>query len=144
MFSVGLSEMVLPVKNVKSAAQFYQEIVGLTPDPAASSWEGVGQGWAWFWAGDPGKRQRVALLERSLANKRFAIKGVANVPEDRQWGQIHFAFEIPRDRIDRAVVHVRSAGVAVEGPIRLEWMKANAYYFYDLDGNLLEWWSPDR
>jgi len=29
------------------------------------------------------------------------------------------------------------------GPMRLEWMKADAYYFYDPDGNLLEWWTPD-
>lgn len=24
-----------------------------------------------------------------------------------------------------------------------EWMKASAYYFYDPDGNMLEFWSPD-
>ncbi len=143
MFSVGLSEIVLPVKDVKNEARFYQEVVGLTPDAAVSSWKGARDEWAWFWAGEPGKRQRVALLKSSLATERFLIKGVSDFPSERRWGRIHFAFEIPRDRIDDAVRHVRSAGVVVEGPVRLEWMKAIAHYFYDLDGNLLEWWSPD-
>ena len=143
MFSIGLSEIVLPVKDVKSAARFYQEVVGLIPDAAVSSWKGAHEEWAWFWAGEPGKRQRVALLKSSHANERFVIEGVSDFPNERRWGQIHFAFEIPRDRIDDAVRHVRSAGVVVEGPVRLEWMKAIAHYFYDLDGNLLEWWSPD-
>jgi catechol 2,3-dioxygenase-like lactoylglutathione lyase family enzyme len=31
----------------------------------------------------------------------------------------------------------------VYGPTEFEWMKARSYYFYDPDGNLLEFWSPD-
>jgi catechol 2,3-dioxygenase-like lactoylglutathione lyase family enzyme len=30
----------------------------------------------------------------------------------------------------------------VYGPVELEWMNAESYYFYDPDGNLLEFWSP--
>ncbi len=80
MFSIGLSEIVLPVKDVKSAARFYQEVVGLIPDAAVSSWKGAHEEWAWFWAGEPGKRQRVALLQSSHANERFVIKGVSDFP----------------------------------------------------------------
>jgi catechol 2,3-dioxygenase-like lactoylglutathione lyase family enzyme len=36
----------------------------------------------------------------------------------------------------------RSAGVEVYGPEQLDWMNAESYYFYDPDGNLLEFWSP--
>jgi catechol-2,3-dioxygenase len=32
----------------------------------------------------------------------------------------------------------------VYGPVRLDWMSADSYYFYDPDGNLLEWWSRDQ
>jgi catechol 2,3-dioxygenase-like lactoylglutathione lyase family enzyme len=32
--------------------------------------------------------------------------------------------------------------VEVYGPEQLDWMNAQAYYFYDPDGNLLEFWSP--
>jgi catechol-2,3-dioxygenase len=31
----------------------------------------------------------------------------------------------------------------VYGPKRFDWMSAEAWYFYDPDGNLLEFWSPD-
>ena len=30
------------------------------------------------------------------------------------------------------------------GPVEFDWLQARSYYFYDLDGNLLEFWSPDR
>jgi hypothetical protein len=41
------------------------------------------------------------------------------------------------------VARVESAGVEVYGPVHFDWMQADAYYFYDLDGNLLEFWSPN-
>lgn len=31
----------------------------------------------------------------------------------------------------------------VFGPVYFDWMEALSYYFYDPDGNLLEFWSPD-
>ena len=33
--------------------------------------------------------------------------------------------------------------VEVFGPVELEWRNARSYYFYDPDGNLLEFWSPN-
>ena len=56
---------------------------------------------------------------------------------------MHFAFEVARDDLDGAVGRVRGAGVEVFGPVELEWMNAESYYFYDPDGNLLEFWSPN-
>jgi catechol-2,3-dioxygenase len=56
---------------------------------------------------------------------------------------VHLAFEVPRDKLPDAVEHVQGEGVEVFGPVRLEWMGADSYYFYDPDGNLLEWWSRD-
>jgi catechol 2,3-dioxygenase-like lactoylglutathione lyase family enzyme len=55
---------------------------------------------------------------------------------------VHFAFEVARDDLDEAVARVGGAGVEVFGPVELEWMNAESYYFYDPDGNLLEFWSP--
>ena len=65
------------------------------------------------------------------------------LPPGQRWGKVHYAFEVPRVDLESAVAHVRAAGVEVYGPTRLEWMRALSYYFYDPDGNLLEWWSPD-
>ena len=31
----------------------------------------------------------------------------------------------------------------VYGPVELDWMQARSFHFYDLDANLLEFWSPE-
>ncbi len=132
MFSTGLAEIVLIVKDVKAAARFYREIVGLVPQTDAD------EQWAWFWAGEPGQARRVALHKGTLLFERQPA------PEGGEhWGQVHYAFHVPRERLADAVQHVRGKGVDVFGPISFDWMKASAYYFYDPDGNMLEFWSPD-
>ena len=54
---------------------------------------------------------------------------------------MHYAFEVPWDKLDDAVGHVRSKSVEVYGPVNLDWMNAVSYYFHDPDANLIEWWS---
>ena len=132
MFSRGLSEIVLVVDDVKDAARFYRDVVGLAPDGEADD------SWAWFWAGTPDRAQRIALHKGSLL-----FEEISPLPDGERWGRIHFAFEVPREKLDGAVAHVRDKGVEVYGPVYFERMKAKSYYLYDLDGNLLEFWSPD-
>src|SRR5688572_21273144 len=132
MFSVGLAEIVLIVKDVKASARFYQDVVGLTPESEADD------AWAWFWAGSVGKDQWVALHKGSLL-----FEGQPPPPTGERWGQVHYAFNVPRAQLEEAVQHVGKQGVEVYGPVHFDWMKAVAYYFYDPDGNLLEFWSPN-
>jgi catechol 2,3-dioxygenase-like lactoylglutathione lyase family enzyme len=129
--SLGLAELVLIVEDVPAAARFYEEVVGLMPENEASD------EWAWFWAGKEGAAQRVALHRGPLLFEEHSP-----YPEGERFGRVHFAFEVARDELDTAVDRVRKAGVDVHGPIEFEWMDADSYYFYDLDGNLLEFWSP--
>ena len=131
-FSSGLSEIVLIVSDVPSAARFYREVVGLEPETEAD------EGWAWFWAGEPGQDQRVALRKGSLMFEEHSP-----LPEGERGGRVHYAFHVRREGLTAAVDRVRRKGVEVYGPVRLEWMNADSYYFYDPDGNLLEFWSPD-
>lgn len=133
MFSIGLSEIVLIVNDVRASARFYREVVGLTPESEA------GDAWAWFWAGPVGQAQRVALHKGTLL-----FEGQSPLPGGERWGQVHYAFNVPRSQLEEAVQHVRRQEVEVYGPVHFDWMKATAYYFYDPDGNLLEFWSPDR
>lgn len=133
MFSSGISEMVLVVEDVRAAARFYEEVVGLTPEKEPS------EEWAWFWAGTPGDAQRIALRKGPLFFEEHSP-----LPEGERWGSVHYAFEVPNEKLDEAVEHVRGEGVEVYGPIRLDWMGADSYYFFDPDGNLLEWWSRDE
>ena len=94
--------------------------------------------WAWFWSGEPEKSARIALHRGSLLFEEHSPRS-----EGERWGRVHYAFQVSRAKLSEATAHVRSKGVAVYGPTRFEWMKAESFYFYDLDGNLLEWWSPD-
>ena len=132
MSSRGLAELVLIVEDVPAATRFYRDVVGLTLESEPSD------DWAWFWAGRPGDPQRVALHRGSLL-----FEDQSPFPDGERWGPVHFAFEIPRDELDQALERVRSGGVDIYGPVDFDWMQARAHYFYDLDGNLLEFWSPE-
>ena len=81
--------------------------------------------------------QRVALHRGTLL-----FEDHSPLPAGERFGQVHYAFHVPRDHLEMAVAHVRAAGVDVYGPVHFDWMSADSYYFYDLDGNLLEFWSP--
>jgi len=132
VFSQGLAEIVFIVADVPKAAAFYREVVGLIPETEAT------EDWAWFWAGEPGKPERIGLHKGTLLFEQHSP-----FPEGQRFGRIHYAFRVDRGDLDRAVAHVEAKGVEVYGPTHFEWMRAKSYYFYDLDGNLLEWWSPD-
>jgi catechol 2,3-dioxygenase-like lactoylglutathione lyase family enzyme len=127
--AAGISEIVLVVEDVARSAEFYEDVVGLEPISR------TGDTWAWFDAGAP--NQRLAVHKGSLLYEEHSPH-----PEGHRFGNVHFAFEVPRDRFEEAVEDVRSKGVPVYGPTELEWMSSTAYYFYDPDGNLLEFWSP--
>ncbi len=132
MSSLGLAELVLIVEDVPASARFYEDVVGLTLEHETSD------EWAWFWGGKVGAPQRVALHRGPLLFEEHSP-----YPQGERFGRVHFAFEVARDALDAAVDRVRKAGVEVYGPIELEWIRAWSYYFYDPDGNLLEFWSPE-
>lgn len=128
----GLVELVLVVADVRAAAAFYRDVVGLVPETEPDDH------WAWFWSGKPGASPRLALR-----NGRLLFEERSPLPEGHRFGQVHFALRVERANLEATLGRLNSNGVEVFGPSRLEWMKADSYYFYDLDANLLEWWSPD-
>lgn len=132
MFSRGISEIVLVVADVPRSAEFYRDVVGLTPFTPADD------DWAWFWTGAPEESARLALHRG-----RLLFEEHSPLPEGQRFGRVHYAFEVERSDLERAVAHVRERDVEVYGPTRFDWMRAESYYFYDPDGNLLEWFSPD-
>ncbi len=132
MFTIGLAEIVLIVEDVPRAARFYREVVGLTPATEADD------EWAWFWTGESQQSPRIALHRGPLLFEEHSPH-----PPGQRWGRVHYAFTVPREKLAAALDHLRTHGIEVYGPKRFEWMKATAYYFYDPDGNLLEFWSPE-
>ena len=132
MFSEGLAEIVLVVDDVERSARFYNSVVGLTPETPA------GDGWAWFWAGEPGHAQRLALRKGPLLSGEHSPP-----PEGGRWGKVHYAFAVPHGSLEAAVEHVSGSGFEVHSSTRFDWMGATSYYLDDPDGNLLEFWSPE-
>jgi len=51
--------------------------------------------------------------------------------------------EVNKENIELALNKMKNAGIKIYGPTKFEWMNATSYYFYDLDGNLVEYWSPN-
>ena len=131
MFSADLAEIVLIVEDVALSKAFYRDVVGLALRTESEDW-------AWFWAGEPEHSANIGLHKGRLLMQEHSPHG----PEHK-WGLLHYAFRVPRERLQSAVEHVRSHGVEVYGPVHFEWMKADSHYFYDPDGHVLEWWSPE-
>ena len=128
----SFSEIVLIVKDIPKSKKFYEDVVGLTI-------ESTDEEWVWFYVGDKQGIQRLAIHKGKLL---FEEK--SPLPEGKRWGQIHFAFEVGRNDLEKAVTRVKDDGVEVYGPQQFNWMNATSYYFYDPDGNLIEYWSPDN
>ena len=64
-------------------------------------------------------------------------------PEGERWGRVHYALTVPRETLKTAISHLREHGSEVYGPADIRWMRSRSYYFFDPDGNLLEFWSPE-
>jgi catechol-2,3-dioxygenase len=131
-FATGIAEIVLVVDDVPRSAEFYEDVVGLEPVSR------TGDEWAWFLAGEQGTRQRIAVHKGSLLFEEHSPH-----PEGHRFGNVHFALEVPRGRLEAAVEHLAAKEVEVYGPTHFDWMNAISYYFYDPDGNLLEFWSRE-
>ena len=126
----SFSELVLIVKDVKQSKKFYEEVVGLTVEKSDTDW-------VWFFVGEPAQKQRLAIHKGKLL-----FEENSPLPESKRWGQVHFAFEVEKENLDDALQEVKNKGIEIYGPVKFQWMKAESYYFYDPDGNLVEYWSP--
>lgn len=127
---------MLKVQDVHRAARFYRDVLQLKPNGEPDG------NWAWFWTGTEGDSPRIAVTDRPLIYEDQSPH--PPLSSGRRFGPVHFAFRIPRSRLEEAVAHIQANEFEVHGPRRIEWMKAESYYFHDPDGNLLEFWSPDE
>jgi len=117
---LGISEVILVVADVARSAAFYRDVVGLPVDK-------LGEKFAWFWAGPPGKSQRVGITTGPLSFGAAHVKG----PQ-------HFAFGTERSRIPELKKALEAKGLEVEGPVEFKFWDALSIYFSDPDGNRVE------
>ncbi|HYR51256.1 MAG TPA: VOC family protein [Candidatus Dormibacteraeota bacterium] len=117
---LGISEVILVVADVARSATFYRDVVGLPVDK-------LGEKFAWFWAGPPGKSQRIGITTGPLSFGAAHVKG----PQ-------HFAFGTERSRIPELKKALEAKGLTVEGPVEFTFWDALSIYFSDPDGNRVE------
>lgn len=129
----GISELVLIVDDVPRSAAFYRDVVGLLPATPPTP------EWAWFWAASPGRAPYLALHKGPLLFEEHSPH-----PPGVRFGHAHFALELAAADLPAGLARLRAAAVAIHGPVRFEWMRASSWYFYDPDGNLVEYWVPDE
>ena len=92
-----------------ASAEFYRDVIGLTPET------GPTETWAWFWVGEPGQPQRLALHKGSLLFEEHSPH-----PPGARWGPIHFALQVERANLEAAAARARASGMPVFGPTRFD------------------------
>src|ERR1017187_9075143 len=121
----GLFESHLNVADLDRSVEFYRDVLQL---PVARIFPE--RRVAFFWVGAPGQAM-LGLWETGTGPQRMSL---------------HLAFEVSVDGVLGSVEALARAGIApldiaarpTREPVVLGWMPAVAVYFYDPDGNLLE------
>jgi catechol 2,3-dioxygenase-like lactoylglutathione lyase family enzyme len=118
----GVSELVLEVRDLEAAEEFYSDVLGL---PVVDRWRDREAVWVMA-----GERTRIGLWRPQV--------GLA----DSQGGvHVHFALHITEADYDAAVELLRSRGQEVQ---QVEFDGAGrAAYVKDPDGNVVELWTWD-
>jgi len=132
MLSAGIHEIVLVVKDIAKAAQFYRDVIGLTlrAEPTDQ--------WASFATISLENPQWLGLRKGDLLYEEYSPR-----PPGQRFGPVHFALKALGSSPEAFLQNARSHGVKVYGPH--EWddrMKGKSYYCYDPDDNLVEYWFP--
>src|SRR5262249_51959363 len=119
----GISELVLEVSDLGSARRFYRDVLGFEETLYGEGADGR----YWYLIGETA-RLGLWTEQVGLAGGRGGV-------------HVHYAFNVPDTEVDRIKGRIESAGVEVEGPIRLG--PGRAIYVTDPDGNVVEFWSQD-
>jgi catechol 2,3-dioxygenase-like lactoylglutathione lyase family enzyme len=143
----GLSEIAIGVADVRVAAHFYTDVVGL-------ALETIGDQGASLWTGAPHNSPRLLLTSRAQrplperdapteeGRPSVATRGPLATFQPGRIGPSHFALRVPEPHLADVVQRMKDKGVEVDGPVYFDWMKATSHYFLDRDGNLVELWTP--
>jgi lactoylglutathione lyase len=113
----GVYEVAIRVKDLAESERFYCGILGLEPGLRDDH-----RHWLFLWVGD--KAGLVVLQQHPSLTPQ------------------HLAFTVEEAELERAAVVLKQRGIAIEGPVVHEWMRAKSLYFPDPDGHDLELCAP--
>jgi len=114
---------VLEVSDLDAARRFYRDVLGFEETLYGEGAEGR----YWYLIGESARL--------GLWTEQVGLAG------GRGGAHVHYALNLPDDRIDDLKARIESAGAMVEGPIQLG--PGRAIYVTDPDGNVVEFWSQD-
>ena len=129
-FIKGVFETHLNVANLERSAQFYEQVLGLSPLSRDDR----------LYAYDCGPRSVLLLFARGATSETARLPG-GEIPPHEGFGRLHFALAVRAEDLGAWEERLAAEGVAVEG--RMNWPRGGkSLYFRDPDGNLVELATP--
>lgn len=126
----GGLETALYVDDLPRAAQFYEEVLGLSTLSRDQR----------LYAYDCGPGSVLLLFARGATSEALKLPG-GEIPPHEGAGRLHFALAVRAEDLGAWEERLAAKGVAVEG--RMNWPRGGkSLYFRDLDGNLVELATP--
>jgi catechol 2,3-dioxygenase-like lactoylglutathione lyase family enzyme len=118
-----VKEIILVSDDVNASRGLYRETLGLTM---------------------PGAPDRLNLA--AVGSQYLGVAGPGVMAHPGFTGRLHLGLEIEPADFERAVAHLRAAGIAVtiraQRPGYMDTPESVGAYFLDPDANLVELWAP--
>jgi catechol 2,3-dioxygenase-like lactoylglutathione lyase family enzyme len=126
----GILETAIHTEDMARSRAFYEGVLGLDPiytDNRLSAYAVA--------------RHDVLLVFRKGTTGQTVVLPSGTIPGHGGEGQLHVAFAIGKEELDRWEKYLADKGVAIEG--RNDWSRGGrSIYFRDPDGHLLELATP--
>ena len=133
----GIAEVSLRVHDLGLMRNFYEQVIGL--EVLRENEESAGK--VVFYSVGAGG-QNLALFEESLTGWFTRDKSPEIEPKGTTLS--HIAFDISLDEFESQRKRIEHHGIEIVESRTLRWMRSRMFYFFDPEGNLIEFKSRDE
>jgi catechol-2,3-dioxygenase len=133
----GIAEISLRVHDLDLMRRFYEQVIGLLV--LRENQESSGK--VIFYAVGPGD-DNLALFEEKLIGWFTRDKSPQIDPKLTTLS--HIAFSIALDDFESELKRIEQLGIEIVESRTLSWMHSRMFYFFDPEGNLIEFKSHDE
>ncbi len=126
----GILETAIHTEDMGRSRAFYEDVLGMAPIYSDDR----------LTAYPVGGRDVLLIFRKGSTAQTVTLPG-GKIPGHGGSGELHVAFAISKDELDRWEAHLAGSGVEIEG--RNDWERGgHSIYFRDPDGHLLELATP--
>ena len=133
----GIAEISLRVHDLDLMRKFYEQVIGL----AVLRENQYGQGTAIFYAVGAGD-DNLALFEETLMD--WYTRDKSSHIDPQRTTLAHFALSIALDDFESEKRRIEQLGIEIMSSGTSSWMHCRMFYFFDPEGNLIEFKSQDE